>query len=401
MADKKITQLPSASIATGSNVLPIVQDGATEQITVTNLGSGILNLGLPVTASTITATSKYVFANSVINENNLGQRLFATDSNIFYQYAGTGGFLINNQGNTSTLFTLTNTGNLSVPAGFTGSLLTTGDITPSVSKSFSLGSVDFPFKDIFISSGSLNIASDTPGAPSTTLSNVDGNILISAGGMQLVGSGSFNAATGSFQYISGSMKQVGNYTQIGDHQTTGSVSITGSGFLNGKAILTSADTGSFYTSGNFGFYGNFYSTQSQTNPIANISQSLPLETNAGSDGVSVVSGSRLTVANPGVYNLQFSTQFEKTDNGTDTVFIWFKKNGGNVANSATALDITKQAGGGGKVVAAWNFIDQLSANDYLEIVWQSSDTTVSAYATTASGNIPAIPSTIATLTQVS
>ena len=53
MANLPISQLPSASIATGSNVLPIVQGGVTDQITVTNLGQGIFNLGLSLTASTI------------------------------------------------------------------------------------------------------------------------------------------------------------------------------------------------------------------------------------------------------------------------------------------------------------------------------------------------------------
>lgn len=54
MADLPISQLPSASIATGSNVLPIVQGGVTDQITVTNLGQGIFNLNLPLTTSAIT-----------------------------------------------------------------------------------------------------------------------------------------------------------------------------------------------------------------------------------------------------------------------------------------------------------------------------------------------------------
>jgi hypothetical protein len=51
MADLSISQLPSASIATGSNVLPIVQGGVTDQITVTNLAQGIFNLNLPITGS--------------------------------------------------------------------------------------------------------------------------------------------------------------------------------------------------------------------------------------------------------------------------------------------------------------------------------------------------------------
>ena len=127
---------------------------------------------------------------------------------------------------------------LSGSLNLSGSISINGDIIPAVSKSFSLGSEAFPFKDIFISSGSLNIASDTPGAPNTVLSNADGDILISAGGMQLVGSGSFNAATGSFQYISGSMTQIGNYTQLGDHQTTGSISVSGSSKVNGYDTVT-------------------------------------------------------------------------------------------------------------------------------------------------------------------
>jgi hypothetical protein len=53
MADLKITQLPSASIPSGSDVLPIVQGGVTDQVTVTNLAQGIFKLGLPITASVI------------------------------------------------------------------------------------------------------------------------------------------------------------------------------------------------------------------------------------------------------------------------------------------------------------------------------------------------------------
>lgn len=117
-----------------------------------------------------------------------------------------------------------------------------GDIIPAVSKSFSLGSNEFPFKDIFISSGSLNIASDNPEAPNTILSNVNGNILISAGGMQLVGSASFNATTASFGYISGSMTQVGDYIQIGNSVVVGNKIITGSLNITGSATIQGTTT---------------------------------------------------------------------------------------------------------------------------------------------------------------
>jgi hypothetical protein len=166
------------------------------------------------------------------------------------------------------------------------------------------------------------------------------------------------------------------------------------------SLATLALSGSFYTTGSFGFYGAFCSTGSQTNPSPNVSRSMQLETTELSNGVSIVSGSRITVANAGVYNLQFSAQLEKTNNGVDVVYIWFKKNGSNVARSNTSLDVAKQAGGSGRLVAAWNYIDNLNANDYLEIIWQAADTNMQLAYDAGAGNYPAIPSVIATLTQV-
>jgi hypothetical protein len=126
-----------------------------------------------------------------------------------------------------------------------------GNIVPKTARGATLGTSDRPFSDIFVSSGSINIASDVSGSPNTTLSNIGGNILISAGGMRLSGSAAFIAATGSFQYISGSMTQIGNYTQQGNYimtgnkTITGSLRVSGSGFINNSRILTDLDTGSF------------------------------------------------------------------------------------------------------------------------------------------------------------
>ena len=172
--------------------------------------------------------------------------------------------------------------------------------------------------------------------------------------------------------------------------------------ISSSVVLTN-QTASFWTSGsngNFGFYGDFCSTGSQTNPTPNVSRSMQLETTEYSNGVTIVSGSRITTTYKGVYNLQFSAQLEKTDNGADTVYIWFKKNGNNVARSNTAIDVLKQAGGSGKSVAAWNYVDTMNVGDYLEIVWQSANINVQLHQDAAAGNFPSIPSVIATLTQV-
>ena len=103
-----------------------------------------------------------------------------------------------------------------------------GDLVPIFARGATLGTQLRPFKGIFVSSGSINIASDVIGDPNTTISNVGGNLLISAGGIRLIGDASFIAATGSFQYLSGSFTHIGLQFNEGDIVTTGSLKVSGS-----------------------------------------------------------------------------------------------------------------------------------------------------------------------------
>ncbi len=75
---------------------------------------------------------------------------------------------------------------------FVSGTLTVGEsIVPINSGTVSLGSSDKPFKEIFVGSGSISIASPISGVAATTISNNSGNLDISAGGVNLVGTGSF------------------------------------------------------------------------------------------------------------------------------------------------------------------------------------------------------------------
>lgn len=67
--------------------------------------------------------------------------------------------------------------------------VTVGGNIESLGATSTLGTIDKPFKGLFISSGSLSIASDTLGKqiPAAVLSNVEGNLQISAGGLKLMG----------------------------------------------------------------------------------------------------------------------------------------------------------------------------------------------------------------------
>jgi hypothetical protein len=147
------------------------------------------------------------------------------------------------------------------------------------------------------------------------------------------------------------------------------------------------------------WYGSFYSTSDQPNAGATSVNKMTLNVTDIANGVSIVSNSRITIANAGVYNLAFSAQFQKSDSGDDTVQIWLCKNGNNLANTNTELTIV---GNNGKFVAAWNLFLQAVAGDYFELCWHSIDTGVSIDYQAALSNPtrPAIPSVIITVNQV-
>lgn len=151
--------------------------------------------------------------------------------------------------------------------------------------------------------------------------------------------------------------------------------------------------------GELRYYGSFYSTSDQTNAGATSENIMTCSATDLSYGVSLVSSSRFTIANAGIYNIQFSAQFDKTDGGDDSVEVWLKKNGSNVSNSSTILTLHSQDG---KAVAAWNWFVQAGAGDYYQIAWHSADT--AAYLNYIAGGSnptrPAVPSLIVTIHKV-
>ena len=150
--------------------------------------------------------------------------------------------------------------------------------------------------------------------------------------------------------------------------------------------------------------GSFYDTTTQNAAVANTAYKVALNSTdtAISNGVSIVSGSRITVVYPGVYNIQFSAQFTRSNSGTDVVSVWFAKNGTDLPNSCTDIVLTGGAAASA-IVASWNYLISLNAGDYFEIVWSTPDTHVAiTYGGTRTSPVrPAVPSVIATMTFVS
>jgi hypothetical protein len=108
--------------------------------------------------------------------------------------------------------------------------------------------------------------------------------------------------------------------------------------------------------------------------------------------------SKIQVSQDGLYDLQFSAQLVNTTNDVQTVSIWFRKNGTDIANSNSEFGIKprKSTGAPSQTIAALNFFVDMVKDDYIEIMWRVSDSGVSLEhfnAVAASGTTPAIPAT--------
>lgn len=209
--------------------------------------------------------------------------------------------------------------------------------------------------------------------------------------------------------------------------TPGSVWYTASGVpssglgINGDYYLNSAN-GDVYlkTSGSWavvanikgatgpggalGYYGAFQDTTTQT--IASTTTAYPITLNTTDEFNGVTRGtptSKIVFANAGTYDIEWSGQFENTDTVDADARIWLRKNGTDISGTSGIISIPSKHGGvNGHVVSGWNYVLTLAANDYLELVWQASSTTVSLayYAGGSSPTSPAAASMIVTATQV-
>ena len=152
-------------------------------------------------------------------------------------------------------------------------------------------------------------------------------------------------------------------------------------------------------------HGAFQDSTDQVAANTTTAYAVTFNTTDFSNGVTVASGSRITVADAGIWNLQFSIQFTNTTNASQDVDVWFRVNGTNVANSNSRFGFAPRKGAGDPfhIIAAMNYFVSLNATDYVQIKWRPTDTGVSIeqYAAGTSPTRPAVPSAIVTMSFVS
>jgi hypothetical protein len=170
------------------------------------------------------------------------------------------------------------------------------------------------------------------------------------------------------------------------------------------ASMLSVDGGKFLSFP----YGAFSSYADQPT-TANTATVMTFDTTDFASGVSVVGTNKIKVENPGIYNLQWSGQFQNVHNQLEDATIWLKQ--GNGAGAAT--DITGSTGfisipnlhGGvnGHGIYGWNYFLSMQAEDYIQLYWSatSADVSIQTYPAQTGPVRPSTASLIATLSFVS
>jgi len=147
-------------------------------------------------------------------------------------------------------------------------------------------------------------------------------------------------------------------------------------------------------------YGSISSTANQ---YATTATAFTFNTTDFDNGV-YLSSNKMYFRNAGVYNLQFSVQFSNTDSQIQEADVWLKKNGTNVAGTASKFSVPNKHGAvDGYLIAVANFFVEVAAGDYIELFWNATlyastggatGIYVEAYA--AASPRPAIPSVVLT-----
>lgn len=144
-------------------------------------------------------------------------------------------------------------------------------------------------------------------------------------------------------------------------------------------------------------YISAYDTSDQTGSVS-VATPVKLNTTGFSAGISIANNgsgvpTRITFAAAGTYMIAPSLQFANSDTNDHEVNIWFRKNGTDIANSNTIINVPKAADGGNTFFQIVVY-DQVTAGQYVEIMWLPTNAGVTLDYIAAGAIAPAAPSVI-------
>lgn len=136
--------------------------------------------------------------------------------------------------------------------------------------------------------------------------------------------------------------------------------------------------------------------------VANTPTQVLLDQTDLSNGVTLSGLGNVTIANAGVYNLQFSIQIQNFNNDYEDTAVWFRVNGNNIPQSASYATSTQiHAGTPDATVLTVNIFYVCAAGDVVSLAWLSKggNTTITSIAPVGA-TLPVSPGVIFTVNKI-
>jgi hypothetical protein len=166
-------------------------------------------------------------------------------------------------------------------------------------------------------------------------------------------------------------------------------------------ITSNATTGMIFvrpTIQQMQYYGEFTKTTDQSPAAINTEYLLTFDNTEISNGVTIgTPASRIVVPESGLYNFNATVQLTSGSSSAKNIWVWLKKNGTAIANSARLVtsDLNN-----GFIPIAINETISLAANDYVEMAFACDSTNMTVDTVAATAFAPAAPAIVLSVTQV-
>lgn len=145
--------------------------------------------------------------------------------------------------------------------------------------------------------------------------------------------------------------------------------------------------------------GVFFDTTTQTDGSGEV----PMEFNTQylSRGVSLIDDTKIYVNRDGLFEFQLSTHIHNEDSQAHTFELWGRLNGTDIPNSRFIYSVPSSHGGTpGALIPSQNFWLNLSAGDYVQIMWATDNANVKIAYHAAEAGKPVSPSLLLTVKEI-
>jgi hypothetical protein len=146
------------------------------------------------------------------------------------------------------------------------------------------------------------------------------------------------------------------------------------------------------------YYGEFTKTSDQSPAVIDTAYALTFDNTEIAEGISIGSpASRIVVVQSGLYQFDATVQISSSSSSAKTVWLWFRKNGTDVANSARLVTININ---NGYTAVSMSEFFSLAANDRIEIMFAANDTAITVDNVAATAFAPAAPAVVLAVSQI-